>query len=146
MIAITLPMDLQVGHSSDVESSVTVPVRTVSAGKYTRTSLDTLEREAKFFSDASACLITACVREPDSPHSERTEGITHQGICCLGCEPLALGAFADPVPGVALVTLPVDVMKTTPDDCFTGRSLEPNQLQAFTQDKTRHNLSISDFH
>jgi hypothetical protein len=58
MIAIALPMHLQVGQSSDVESSVTVPVRTVSAGKYIRTTLDALEREAKFFSDASACLIT----------------------------------------------------------------------------------------
>jgi hypothetical protein len=57
-----------------------------------------------------------------------------------------LGALADPEPGVALPTLPVDVMKATPDDCFTGRSLEPNQLYAFTQDKTRDYVSISDFH
>jgi hypothetical protein len=146
MIPIALPMHLQVGQSSDVESSVTVPVRTLSAWKYIRTSLDTLEREAKFVSDASACLIPTRMNETDSPHSERTEGITHQGISRFSCETLALGALADPVPGVALAALPVDVMKATPDDCFTGCSLEPNQLYAFTQDKTRHYMSISDFH
>ena len=87
MVPIALPMHLQVGKASDVESSVTVPVRTLSARKYIRISLDTFEREAKFFSDASACLITTRVRETDSLHSERTESITHQGVSCFGCEP-----------------------------------------------------------
>ena len=58
MIPIALPMHLQVGQSREVKSSVTVPVRTLSAWKYIRTSLDTLKREAKLFSDASACFIT----------------------------------------------------------------------------------------
>ena len=60
--------------------------------------------------------------------------------------PLALGAFADPAPGVALTTVPVDVMKTTPDDCCAGCSLDPNQLYALTQDKAGHYMAVSDFH
>src|ERR1700732_4059860 len=128
MFPIAMPIHLQVGQSSDVESSVTIPVRALSAGKYICTPLNTLAREAEFFSDASACLITTRVRETNSPHSARTEGIPHHSISCLGCESLAGGALADPKPGVALPTLPVDVVKATPDDCFTGRCLQPNQL------------------
>jgi hypothetical protein len=57
-----------------------------------------------------------------------------------------MSALADPVPGVALATLPVDVMKTTPDDCCTGYGLEPNQLNALPQNKASHYVPISDFH
>src|ERR1700722_10529911 len=85
MVPIALPTPLQVGQASDVGSSVTVSVRTLSARKYIRISLNTFEQEAEFFSDASACLITTRVRETDSPHSERAEGITHQCISCLRC-------------------------------------------------------------
>jgi hypothetical protein len=58
LILVVLPLHLQVGQSSDIESSVTIPIRTLSAGKYVRTSMDTLERETEFFSDTSDCLIT----------------------------------------------------------------------------------------
>src|ERR1700740_1547658 len=141
-----LPLHLQVGQTSDVESRIAMPVRISATWKYVGTPLNTLERKPEFFSNAAARLITVRVREPDAPHSERTKGITKQGVCCLGCKPLPLGALAHPEPGVALATLPVDVMKATPDDCCTGRSLEPNQLYAFTQDKASHYLPISDFH
>jgi hypothetical protein len=57
-----------------------------------------------------------------------------------------MSALADKVPGVALATLPVDVMKTTPDDCCTGYGLEPNQLYALPQNKASHYVPISDFH
>jgi hypothetical protein len=58
LMLVVLPLHIQAGQSGDIKSSVTAPVRTLSAGKYIRISLDTLEREAKFFSDASAGLIT----------------------------------------------------------------------------------------
>ncbi len=53
------PLHLQVRQTSDVASCVAVPVRALSARKYIRTSLNTLEREAKSFCNASASLITA---------------------------------------------------------------------------------------
>jgi hypothetical protein len=146
MSPITLPLHLQVRQTSDVESSVAIPVRVLSTRKYIRAPLYPLEREAESFSNTSASLITAGVCETDSPHPERTEGITHQGVCCLGCESFPLGALTDPVPGVALATLPVDVMKATPYDGGAGSCLDPNQLDTLTQDKASHYMPISDFH
>jgi hypothetical protein len=59
MSAITLPLHLQVGQTSNVESSEAVSVRAPSARKYIRIPLYTLEREAKSFGNAPASLITA---------------------------------------------------------------------------------------
>jgi hypothetical protein len=75
--AITRPLHRQVGQTSNVGSSVAVPVCKLSARKSIRTPLYALEREAESFSNAPASLITTRVRETDSPHLERTEGITH---------------------------------------------------------------------
>ncbi len=139
-------MHIQVGQPGHIEASVTTPVRALSTGKYIRTFLKAFEREAKFFGDALACLVTTRVSETDTPHRERTEGVTHQGVGCLGGEPATLGALADPVPRVTLAALPVDVMQAAPDHCFTGRTFDSHQLYAFTQDETRHDMSNSDFH
>ena len=59
MIPIALPLHLQVGQTSNVESSVAIPVRVLSTWKYIRTPLDTLEGKAESFSNASASLIPA---------------------------------------------------------------------------------------
>jgi hypothetical protein len=48
---------------------------------------------------------------------------------------LALGRLADPVPGIALTTLPVNVMKATPDHCGASGSLNANQFNAFASRK-----------
>jgi hypothetical protein len=80
-------------------------------------------------------IISARVREPNSLHSGCTERVAHHRIGGLGRDTPTLSTLADPKPGVALKSLPVDIMKPTPNYRFTSLSFDSDQLDAFTQHK-----------
>jgi len=57
-----------------------------------------------------------------------------------------LSALADPKPGVALKSLPVDIMKPAPNYRFTSSSFDSDQFDTLTQQKAGHDMPIADFH
>jgi hypothetical protein len=103
------------------QTGIAVPVPNVATWKYLRALLDTSKENQSFSAMGRlASLPAECVRPirriPSAP-----KGITR----CPVADPWPCCALAHPVPGVALATLPVDVLRATPDDCCARPRLGP---------------------